>query len=61
MGCIPSSILVWEEDGVEAAANLLADLQQGHQLPRASGALHFQVFAVEEVVPLKTLQDEVVH
>ena len=61
-GCGPPSPgLPGEEEGVDAAAQLLADLQQSHLLPRASGALHLQVLAIEEVIALKTLDGQVVH
>src|SRR5207237_9653312 len=49
-----------DEEALAAAAEILRDLTEIHEAPRAGGALDAQVVAVEVVVALERLGEQVV-
>ena len=54
----PLTILVSHKNTTDTTANLLADLQQGHHLARASGALHLEFIPIVEMVTFQSFRDQ---
>lgn len=57
----PPPVLVRSKEIDDPVAELLADLQEVHLVPRSSRALHLQILSVVEVVPLKCLRQKEVN
>ena len=57
----PPPVLVRNKQIDDPVAELLADLQEVHLVPRPSRALHLQILSVVEEVPLKGLRQKEVH
>lgn len=54
------AIFIGDKDGGEALADLLADLKEVHLVSGASGALHYHIISIIEVVALERFYNEVV-
>src|SRR5262249_56913929 len=57
----PAAVGVGDEEVREAPGELLRDLPEVHRASRASGALDAQAVAVEVMVALERLDEQVVH
>ena len=57
----PLAVLPGHKEGGDTVADILADLQQCHHLPRPSWTLHLQLVTIVEMIPLQSLSDQEIH